>query len=191
MSKKRRFPDFLVMNINSLIRAAAYELRAEKKAAAAEASGDEDTDIGIKNFEIVERVKDEVHKLFARHYLALTEHYLSTQVSLVLEGRMPERRISIMALPGLPEIAEWLAVPSPEDKKAPDSWKVPLDCSPNELKRIEDRRRARGRAEIEEAEKLRIVRTTAEAKGCDPDEPISTVFDEKPSPPAISPDLHP
>jgi hypothetical protein len=177
---KKRFPDPLVFQICQLIRAAAYTLRDEKKR--------KGEDTGIKNPEIVERIKHDVHALFSRHYLSLTEHYLSTQVSTVLEGRGAERSISSPIIPGL-NIAEWLAIP-PDDHKGPDHWKLPRDCSPNDLERNEKTRRARIQKETAELEKIRILRTTALERGCDPDEPISTVFDDD-HPPPLGPVDHP
>lgn len=175
MARKRRFPDYLILNVNSQIRAAAYKLRAENLK--------EKKDPGFSNADIVERITDEVHKLFASHYRALTQHYLSTQVPLVLEGKTAERRVSTPIQLGLGlehaiELAEWLAVPSVEDEdnKKGDAWKIPRDCSPNELERIENRRDSRIKKEQAENEKIRIIRTTALERGCGPDDPISTVF---------------
>jgi hypothetical protein len=170
---RRRFADSIVAQINSKIRAAAFVLRAEKR--------EHGEDTGVRNHEIVNRIKHDVHAILSRHFLLLTEHYLSTQVSIVLEGRTAERRIStIRILPGL-ELPEWLAVP-PDTHKGSDVWKVSMDCSPNELKRIENTRSRRIVAEQAELEKIRVIRQTAESLDCDPDEPISTVFDDKPPP---------
>jgi hypothetical protein len=176
---KKRFPDALVATITSIIRAEAYRLRQFKKN-----TGD---DPSFSNSELVTKIRDQVHSLFAPHYLLLTEHYLSTHVSAVLEGNSSERRLSeVQILPGL-DLPEWLAIPSEEG----DRWKIPSDCTPSELVRLENRRAARIAQEQTELGKIRIVRRTAEARGCGPDDPISTVFDDGngPKPPPLHPPI--
>jgi len=135
---------------------------------------------GIQNAGIVNAVQAEAEALCQPEYAATIATLLSTMVPLVLGGKAQDD-IAVVAqeiIPGL-DIPEWLAVPREEDDQGRDGWKRALDVTPNELTRIIATREKDIEGRMVEKNKLVLTRDTALEVGCDPNEPISTVFGDE------------
>jgi hypothetical protein len=142
---------------------------------------------GLRNAAIVNAMLDDAVKLARHEHREMMAVLLSRFVPSVL-GERPDGEIVKPLIPGL-ELPDWFAVPSPESVRSGPGWKKDRDCTPVELQRIVDHRREVIVGHSVEMNKFILLRATALERGCDEEQPISTVFPD--APPPIRPDDRP
>lgn len=167
MARAKRFPSEVVARIDSLIRREAFAQKVKDESY---------KERGLTNSTIVSACLGEARDIMRRQYDEMVSGYLAIRIPLVLPEPSETEPTRYLTLPGL-DLPAWLSVP-PEDK-GEFGWKFQPDVTPNQLTRLIDHRQKDIDGRIAEKQKLAILRDTAVELGCDPDDPISKVFDRR------------
>jgi hypothetical protein len=165
MARKKRYPTEIVLRVDSLIRKVAEDLRRED---------DDYAEIGLVNSAIVTGCLSEAREIMRREFDEMVAGYLAARIPIVLPKPSETEETRYLTLPGL-NLPVWLAIP--REDKGEFGWKFQPDVTPNQLTRVIDHRQKEIDGRITEKQKLAILRDTALEMGCDPNEPIKTVFD--------------
>jgi hypothetical protein len=170
-SRKDSIPQTVIETIGELIHGGAAQLDAEDTA-----------NTGYDTWDVVDRVEASARREAKGYDRIVFRDWIARQVPTVL-GKTPEKR-SVFWQPLLPDLVlpAWFSVPPEHDEKGraagPARWKRDRKTSPNELARVEDHLRKALVGRQTTLQKIVVVRETALRRGCDPDEPISTVLDD-------------
>lgn len=129
---------------------------------------------GLRNEKIVLAILPSAVKLFERHHQEVVSCWLADRVPIVLgrSGRGREHEFQSC----LPELAlpEYFNVP--DEDKAGAGWKLQIDVTPAELRRIADHRREIITGHEVELSKITLLLETALERGCDEYSPVRSVF---------------
>jgi hypothetical protein len=162
---KKRFPEDVVARVDSLIRRVA---EARKK------TDPDYAERGLPNGLLVQACLEDAKDIMRRQYDEMVSGYLAVRIPLVLPAPSPTERTSFATIPGL-DLPVWLSVPSADQHGS--GWKYQPDLTPNEITRVIKHREQDIEGRVVEKNKLVLLRDTALEQGCEPDDPIRTVFD--------------
>lgn len=130
---------------------------------------------GLRNEVIVQEALGEAKTMCQRELDGTISTLLAGMVPQVLGASKTEQAIQPL-LPGL-NLPAWFPVPEPFGF----GWRRDKDCSPNNLTTIIEKRNSAAIGYQAETTKYVLLRDTALDRGCDPERPISTVFDDHPN----------